>query len=316
MERILTGIKPTNSLHIGNYCGSIINMKNASSNGEMFVFVADLHALTTSHAPRSQSINIMKYYLSILPNEYLYYIQSDFPQVCEISWYLSCVCSSGQLHRMTQFKSQSKDVNSGYLFYPVLMAADIISVSANLVAVGEDQRQHVELARSIVQTLNHRHKLAITEPRALLADAARIKNLQDATKKMSKSDEDETGTIFLDDSPDIISKKISRARTDSLLMPTNIEDIANARPEIYNLCKIFSAMSGKSFKHIEETYGDAYISIFKKDLQQCMIEQLNPIRKFHLQMSDEEIENFLDSKKERMNKIFNDSLALIKSAFF
>ena len=316
MKRVLSGMKPTNSLHIGNYCGAISNIKKLS-NYQIFLFSADLHSLTYSACARKLSINIIKNYLAVLSDKYDYYIQSDFPQLCEISWYLSCVCPSGQLARMTQFKSQTQDVNSGYLFYPILMAADILSIKAESVAVGEDQIQHVELARDIANFFNKKHNCHIFgEPQAILTQGARIKNFQDVKRKMSKSDESNLGVIFLDDSDDEIDKKVSKAQTDQFAMPDHVESIKDTRPQIYNLCEVFSSITCTSFEQIQKKYGGGYISIFKNDLKQAIIQIVDPIRTFCKKTSDLEVENFLLKKKPKINQILNDSLSSVRSILF
>lgn len=313
MKRVLTGIKPTNRLHIGNYFGSILNIKKIP-NCQNFLFVADLHSLTTTIPHRKDAINIIKTYLAVLSDKHEYYIQSDFSQVCEISWYLSCICPSGQLNRMTQFKSQTNEVNSGYLFYPLLMAADILGIKADIVAVGEDQKQHIELARDLAGFFNKKYNSHVfIEPQPTITQGCRIKNLQDINKKMSKTEGSEIGTIFLDDSADEISKKVLRAQTDNFPMPENINSIKKERPQIYNLCEIFSLSTDYTFEQIEKNYGGKYISDFKNDLKQAIIQLVEPIKEFCQTTPDIEIENLLLRKQPKINQIFNDCLKSIRS---
>lgn len=314
-KRIITGIKPTNHLHIGNYIGAIKQIKElANQDYDIFMFVPDLHALTDEHELTS-IFYVMKVYLSTCPSNITYYIQSEHLEIPYIAWFLSCCTPVGQLKRMTQFKSKESDfINSGYLFYPILMAADILSIDADIVPVGIDQKQHIELTRDIVDYFNNKFKINIfKKPEPRIIENSKIMSLQDPSKKMSKSDENLLSTIFLTDRKEDIEKKVQKAVTDQFLMPINILEIKETRPGIFNLCNIYKEISNKSFEYIEQTFGNQYTSIFKKALSEELFVFLNDLQIKMNEISKKDIARVLEKDKVKISEILSSKVKLLKN---
>jgi tryptophanyl-tRNA synthetase len=314
-KRVLTGIQPTNRLHIGNYIGAIKQIQKFDLNEyEVFLFVPDLHALTNEEQSNESISNIMRVYLATCSDKIRYYVQSQHLEIPYFSWLLSCCTPVGQLQRMTQFKSKEHEsINSGYLFYPVLMAADIISIDANIIPVGIDQKQHIELTRDIVDYFHNKFKThnAFVKPEPMICESVKINSLQDPRKKMSKSDPNTYSTLFLDDDPDAIRVKIKKAVTDSENMPIDIASIQDTRPGIYNLCTIYSEISNKTFSQIESTFGGGYISEFKENLIHELNEFLKPLQHKMSEVAQSDIDHILkrdyhfvhEILKNKVNKI-------------
>ncbi len=320
MNRILTGIKPTNKIHIGNFFGTIQTIQNLEkeNTNPMFIFSADLHSLTTGHINKSNALLVIKFFMATLEKNHIYYLQSNFPQITEIAWFLTCAVPTGMLHRMTQYKSlaDKHEVNAGYLYYPILQAADILSLDANLVPIGIDQKQHLELTRNVAETFNQKFGQSFILPEPLIAQIMKIKDLQNNNKKMSKSSESNLGTLFLDDDEAIIIKKIKKAKTDSELMPLNIKLIESTRPEIYNLCHIFSGLTNQSFSYIENLYGNKYTSIFKNDLCDITVDFINNIKEKMQHISDGDVELVLKKNQNIVNNLLNQKLEQLKKILF
>jgi len=269
-KRILTGLKPTGDLTLGNYIGSIKQMVEMQDEYDSLLFVADLHALTIYQDPQELHDRIKKFiamYLAcgIDPNKNTIYIQSQNEFIPAISYLLECTTPYGDASRMIQFKEKSKQ-NAGFsvglLTYPILMAADILYCDCDLVPVGIDQKQHVELARNIAEKFNSKYGEVFKIPDAKLTKSGmKIFDLKVPTKKMSKSDENQSGVVSLFDDPAQVSAKIMKATTDSVgkvqYDPTN-------QPGISNLINILSGVSGMSIKDIEKQFANSGYGDFKK----------------------------------------------------
>lgn len=282
MKTVFSGIQPTGNLHLGNYLGSIRNWIDLQDQNRSIFGVMNLHAITLPQDPKELQKNILDaaaVYLScgLDPKKATLFVQGEVAEHAELAWVLSTITPMGWLNRMTQFKEKSaENENLGLYSYPVLMAADILLYKADLVPVGEDQKQHLELTRDLAGVFNRRFNqeyFKLPEP-MIVKDVKRIMSLQDGTKKMSKSDESDLSRINLTDSADEILKKIKKAKTDSL--PTiNFDE---ARPEIYNLLNIFAAASNKTPEEIAKEYESAGNGKFKTDLAESLIEKLKPIQ--------------------------------------
>lgn len=286
MKTVFSGIQPTGNLHLGNYLGSIANWIALQDQHQCIFGVMNLHAITLPQDPKELQKNILEaaaVYLAcgLDPKKTTLFVQGEVAEHAELAWILGTLTPMGWLNRMTQFKektAQEKESheNLGLYSYPVLMAADILLYKADLVPVGEDQKQHLELTRDIAGAFNRRFDreyFKLPEP-MIVAQVKRIMSLQDGTKKMSKSDESDLSRINLTDSSDDIVKKIKKAKTDSLPIITFDE----LRPEIYNLLNIFSAVSGKAPEAIAQEYETAGNGKFKTDLAENLIEKLRPIQ--------------------------------------
>ncbi len=280
MKRYLSAIKPTGRLTLGNYIGAIKQFVSLMNDGEMILFVADLHSLTLPIDPvelRNNSRNIVAYYLAagLDPNKIRVFLQSEVHEHSELAIILQNYLYMGELARMTQFKDKTQKMNNeaiglGIFTYPVLMAADIVLYDTDYVPVGEDQVQHVEITRDLVHRFNKRYGEILKMPRALIRqNGARIMSLSDPTKKMSKSDP--KGDIFLDDDLKIINKKIMSAVTD---LDTHVHyDEAN-KPGISNLMTIYSALTNKSITDIEEQFSGKMYGEFKKEVARVVTEEI------------------------------------------
>ena len=331
MAIILSGIQPSGSaLHLGNYIGAILNWKKIVSNlqpdDKCLFMIADLHTLTSKHNAGEMMENIknlLATYMAcgIVPDDKInFFIQSQIPAHCELSWILSTITPLGQLERMTQFKDKSsklgrEEVNAGLLYYPVLMVADILLYRTNYVPVGEDQTQHLEFTRDIVQKFNNVYKRddIFVMPKAMIDKTSkRIMSLGDGTKKMSKSTGEDKDRIFLTDSNDQIAKKIKSAKTDS------IKGIFSSpeRPEVSNLINIFSAISGKTVEDIGNEYSSKDTKTFKEDLAEIVINEISPIREKIAKYSNEMeyIAKIVAKGNETANAAANLTLSKVKKA--
>ncbi|ETT32624.1 tryptophan--tRNA ligase [Paenibacillus sp. FSL P4-0338] len=283
-KKVLSGIQPSGSLTLGNYIGAIKNFVKLQKEYECYFMVVDLHAITVAQDPaalRENSESVAALYLAagIDPSIAHVYMQSHVPQHAELGWILTTLTAMGELERMTQFKDKSagkESVGAGLFVYPSLMAADILVYNADLVPVGEDQKQHLELTRDLAGRFNHRFGDFFTVPEPYIPEVgARIMSLDDGTKKMSKSDPNPGSRIGLLDPPDVIRKKISRATTDS--GREVIFDPA-AKPEISNLMSIYAECSGMSLQQIADKYEGQMYGGFKKELAEVVVALLEPIQ--------------------------------------
>ena len=291
---ILSGMQPSGDLMLGHITGALNQWKSMQEEYECFYMIADLHTLTIMQEPkirREKTLDTIAMYIAcgINPDISTLFVQSHNPCHSQLQWILSCFTGYGECSKMTQFKDKSKthndNINVGLFSYPVLQAADILLYQADLVPVGEDQKQHIELTRNIAQRFNHHYSETFKLPDPFIPKVgARILALQDPTKKMSKSDTNEKNTIFLIDSNEQIMNKIKRAVTDS----GNEIRISADKPGITNLLTLYSIASDKPIKEVEElfinsSYGDLKIAVGEK-----IVEYVSPIR-----------DKFFDLKKNK-----------------
>ncbi len=284
-KRILSGIQPTGTFTLGNYIGAVRNWGKLQDDYECLYMVADLHAITVRQNPadlRRMTREAVALLLAcgIDPQKSLLFVQSHVPAHSQLSWVLSCNTQFGELSRMTQFKDKSAkhadNVNAGLFTYPVLMAADILVYNADLVPVGADQKQHLELARNIAQRFNNQYSPTFTVPDPYIAKAgAKIMSLAEPEKKMSKSDENANAFILLLDEPDAILRKFKRAVTDS---DGEVRYDPAAKPGVSNLMTIYSCMTGKEFAAIEAEFAGKGYGDFKTAVAESVIAELSPVQ--------------------------------------
>lgn len=326
MKRILSGIQPSGEVQLGNYLGAMKRWADLekAGNAEYFYFVPNLHALTTRQEPAELAERTMAAvaWLVALGIDYKrshIYIQSLVPQHSELAWILSNYTGYGELTRMTQFKDKSQKQGpgaqmAGLFMYPVLMGADILLYDADEIPVGEDQIQHVELARNIVERFNKLYGPVFRMPKATIQkEGARIMDLQDPTKKMSKSDGlSNLGCIFLTDSSEVIHNKLKRAITDSSGQVRFHKD----RPAISNLLTIYSLLTDRPIADIEKQYADSGYSEFKAALADLLVEQLEPIQhRFKELMADrDKLLAVAQEGSERAEAIAQVKLTQVKAA--
>ncbi|TVX87091.1 tryptophan--tRNA ligase [Paenibacillus agilis] len=284
MKRVLSGIQPSGQLTMGNYIGAMQNFVKLQHDHECFFMIVDLHAITVPQDPaalREQSEQVAALYLAagIDPSKASIFLQSHVPQHAELGWLMTTIANMGELERMTQFKDKSEgkeSIPAGLFVYPTLMAADILVYNAELIPVGDDQKQHLELTRDLANRFNHRYGDTFRMPEPYTPEVgARIMSLDDASKKMSKSNPNAGSYIALLDDPAVVRKKISRAKTDSEALVKF--DPAN-KPEISNLLGIYSHISGLSVAEIEAKYEGQMYGPFKKDLGELVANFLEPLQ--------------------------------------
>jgi len=283
--RVFSGIRPTGELHIGNYLGAIKQWIELQEKNECLFCIVDLHAITTPYKADVFQKNIMDLAINYLslglnPEKCILFVQSQVKEHSELAWLLGTILPVGELQRMTQFKEKSKKhpeyVNAGLLNYPILMAADILLYKTDIVPVGKDQQQHVELAQIIAQKFNRVFGQTFKEPKVLLPKVgAKIMSLQNPKKKMSKTD-DSRGCIELFDSPEEITKKIMAAVTDT---GKTIKYDPPKKPGVSNLLTIYSLFSGKKIKQLEKEFKGKDYAQFKKSLIKLLISSLEPFRR-------------------------------------
>jgi len=307
MKRFLTGLQPTGCITLGNYIGAIKQMVRYQEEYDSFIFIADMHAITIPQDPDTLSKNIrdlVAVYLAcgVDPNKNTIFLQSDNIYHANVSWILECQTPYGILGRMTQFKDKSQkheNFMAGLLTYPVLMAADILIYDTDCVPVGKDQKQHVELARDIAESVNKKYGKEIFKlPEPLIPEeGAKIADLVDPTKKMSKSAENPKGVIFLLDSEKDIRKKIMGATTDSEM---KVKYDPENKPGISNLITIYHELSGLSINEIEEKFKDANYGTFKGEVADLVVSTLIPIQqRYNKIINSGEIDVVLDEGKEK-----------------
>lgn len=301
MKKILTGLKPTGELTLGNYIGAIKQMKQLQDQYDSYLFVADLHALTVPQNPsdlRRRIRDFLALYIAcgIDPNKNLIYLQSENEFIPAISWLLECSTYYGEASRMIQFKEKSKQHSNfsvGLLTYPVLMAADILYADIDLVPVGIDQKQHVELARDIAIRFNKNYGDTFVIPEVLISETGtKIKDLKDPTKKMSKSEENPNGVILMLDEEKAIRKKIMGATTDSEM---SVHFDEEKKPGISNLMNIYAALKEKTIDEIETEFQGENYGTFKKKVADAVVETLLPIQeRYHELLHSNELDHILD----------------------
>ena len=300
---VFSGVQPTGSLHLGNYLGAIKNFVGLQDDHDCLYCIVDLHAITVWQNPndlKSNILDVASVYLAagIDPKKSVIFVQSTVPHHAELAWILNCITRIGWLNRMTQFKEKAgknrENVSSGLYTYPNLMAADILLYFSDLVPVGDDQKQHLELTRDIAQKFNNDYSnfggtdfFPIPDP-LILDESSRVMPLRDGTKKMSKSDPSVMSRIEFKDSNDQIIKKISKAKTDPLPIPSNINDLER-RPEVNNLLLIFSSLSGSKLNDVLSDYSGKQFSQFKKDLSDLLIANIEPIREELTRLDNDQV---------------------------
>jgi len=287
MERVLSGIQPTaDSFHLGNYLGAVRQWVALQDDYDAFYCVVDLHAITVQYEPetlrrRTRIAAAQLLACGLDPERCTLFVQSQVAEHTELNWILGCITGFGEANRMTQFKDKSakggaESASVGLFTYPILQAADILLYQAHQVPVGEDQRQHLELSRTLAQRFNHRFGQTFVVPQPyILASVAKITDLQDPTAKMSKSSSSPQGIIDVLDAPEVIKKKISRAVTDT---GSEVYADEEAKPGVTNLLRIYSALSGKSVDDVTAEYRNSGYGRFKKDLGELVAETFSPIR--------------------------------------
>ncbi|AWB45899.1 tryptophan--tRNA ligase [Paenibacillus sp. CAA11] len=318
MKTVFSGVQPSGNLTIGNYLGAIRNFVELQHDYACNFVVVDLHAITVPQDPaalREQSESVASLYVAVGvdPQKANIYMQSHVPQHAELGWLLTTLTSMGELERMTQFKDKSsgkESVGAGLFVYPSLMAADILLFNTDLVPVGEDQKQHLELARDIAGRFNHRYGEFFHIPEGYTPKVgARIMSLDDASKKMSKSNPNEGSRINMLDAPDVIRKKISRATTDS---GKEVRYDPAAKPEVSNLISIYSEFSGLSIAEVEQRYEGQMYGPFKKELAEVVVSVLEPIQqRYHEIRKSGEIHEILRQGADRARETAERNLKLI-----
>lgn len=308
---IFSGIKPSGELTLGNYLGAIKNWVKLQDEYDCYFCVADLHAITVRQEPkdlRRRTLEILSIYIAagIEPEKNTMFIQSHVPAHCEASWLLTCSTYMGELSRMTQYKDKSKNmgdsISAGLFNYPVLMAADILLYNTDLVPVGKDQKQHLELARDIGERFNNLYSPTFTIPDGYIStSAAKIMDLQDPSKKMSKSEENPNGYILIMDPPEVIRRKVSRAVTDSIGEVNYTDD----QPGVKNLINILSAIKSLSPEEIVESYKGKGYADFKRDVAEAIVSELEPVQKkvTELLTNKDYLENIYKAGAEKANYV-------------
>ena len=320
-ERILTGIKPTGQLTLGNYIAVLKNLKKTNERGECFIFIADLHALTLPIDPavlRQNSIDLAAFYLAagLDPNKSAMFLQSSVSAHAELNAIMQNYLYMGELSRMTQFKDKSAKLKEnaiglGLFAYPVLMACDIVLYDANIIPVGEDQVQHIELTRDLVNRFNNRYGNILTMPKAELRKVGkRIMSLSDPSVKMSKSDP--KGDVFLKDEPAVIRKKIMSAVKD---MGCEVKYDPENKPGISNLIQIYCAMKDIEIPEAEKLFEGYRYGDFKKAVADAVIEELEPFQNRYKEIiANKSYEAVLKQGAEKASKIANETLKRIQKA--
>ncbi len=337
MKRAFSGVQPTNNLHLGNYLGAMKNWVELQNSYESFYCVVDLHAITVKQDPkelRQNILNVAKTYLAlgIDPNKSTIFVQSHVKEHVELGWILNTIAKMGELRRMTQFKEKTgsgqlisgaqgnstiskishyinEEATVGLFDYPVLMAADILLYNTQVVPVGDDQKQHVELTRDLAARFNSLYGKTFIEPEPLIQkEGARIMGLDDPTKKMSKSATSANSYIALLDPPEVIAKKISRAVTDS---GTTIESGAD-RPALTNLLTIYSLLSNQPVKAIEKEYAGKGYADFKKGLTKIVTDFTTDFQNKFNALNDDQVRNILENGADKARAVAKQKMEEVK----
>jgi tryptophanyl-tRNA synthetase len=325
--RVFSGMQPTANVHIGNYLGAMKRFVPLQHEAESLFCVVDLHAITVAQDPgalKSQTREIAAAYLAagIDPDKAIVFVQSAVSAHTEMAWILNCVARLGWLERMTQFKDKAgknaERVSVGLFTYPVLMAADILAYKATHVPVGDDQKQHVELARDIAARFNSDFKVPdfFPMPEPMIGGlAARVMNLQDGSKKMSKSDPADNSRINMTDNVDTISKKLKKARTDTLPMPSLVDEL-KGRPEVNNLVGIYAALADMTKEAVVAEFAGQGFGVFKPRLADLAVEKMGPIttRMSEFMADPTELDAILHKGADRARAMAAPILAEVKDA--
>ena len=313
-KRIFSGAQPTGNLHIGNYLGALKNWVALQDDYESFYCIVNLHAITLPQNPetlKQKTLDLARIYLAagVNPETSTIFIQSDVSEHAELSWILSTIARMGELERMTQFKDKGKGNSEragvGLFTYPILMAADILLYQTHLVPVGKDQKQHLELSRDLAERFNRDFGETFIVPEPYIPPVgANILSLLDPTKKMSKSDENVNGSIFLLDDADTITKKIKRAVTDS---GTDIK-FDESRPAINNLLTIYQLMTGKTAEECEENFVGKGYGHLKGEIAEAVVEYLQPFQDRIKDFDDETLNKILKDGAEKARSVARKTL--------
>lgn len=313
---IFSGIQPSGELTLGNYLGALKNWVKLQDDYDCYYCIVDMHAITVRQEPkdlRRRTLEVLAIYIAagIDPDKNTLFIQSHVPAHSEAAWLLNCNTYMGELGRMTQYKDKSQkygnNIIAGLFNYPVLMAADILLYQADLVPVGKDQKQHLELTRDIAERFNSAYSPTFKIPDPYIPkEGAKIMDLQDPTKKMSKSSDNPNSYIFIMDTPEVIRKKISRAVTDSLGTVKYSDD----QPGVKNLMTILSVIKGITLEEIERKYEGQGYAQFKQDVAEAIVEELSPIQEKvkELTSNKEYLESIYKKGAEKANYIANKTL--------
>ena len=317
--RFLSGIQPSGNITLGNYLGAVKNfvkLQDREDFTDFLVFIADLHAITVpqeKEALRKNIKSLASLYIAcgLNPEKVHIFVQSEVPAHAQLGWVLQCTGYIGELERMTQFKDkkekQTQGVSVGLLTYPSLMAADILLYDTDLVPIGKDQKQHLELTRDLADRFNTRYGETFIVPEPFVPEAgAKIMSLVDPTKKMSKSDPNPKGYISLLDDINVIKKKIKSAVTDS--DGKIIYDMEN-KPGVSNLLTILSCLTSTPIKELEEKYKDSNYATFKEDVANAVVNELEPIqKKYNELINSKYVDEVLDNGRDYANYLANKKL--------
>ena len=318
-QRIFSGIQPSGNLHLGNYLGAIKNWVNLQNEYDSIFCVVDMHAITVPQDPeelRRRTIEIAKVYLAagIDPQKSSIFIQSHVPEHAELAWILNTIAKISELERMTQYKDKSQKASKesagvGLFDYPVLMAADILLYNTNLVPVGEDQFQHIEITRTLAERFNKKFGETFVVPEAYFTkEGLRIMGLDDPTKKMSKSASSEYNYIALTDDEETVRRKIKKAVTDSGSEIVYRDD----KPALKNLINIYSLLSGKSTKEIEKEYKGRGYAEFKEGLSQVIIDFLKTFQEKYNSLDDKKVLTILEEGAKKVRPLAKKKLEEVK----
>lgn len=322
MKRVFSGVQPTGNIHLGNYLGALKQFVELQEDHECIYCIVDMHAITVPQDPKvlkEHILDVAALYLAVGvdPEKSIVFVQSDVPGHAELSWILTCNSYTGELSRMTQFKDKSKNKESapaGLFTYPILMAADILLYDTDVVPVGNDQKQHIELCRDLAIRVNGKYPDTFVIPDGrFLKEGARIMALDDPSKKMSKSAENIHSRISLLDDPAKIKKSIMKATTDSEGV---IRFDTENKPGISNLLNIYSVLSGTSIADLEKKYEGKGYGDFKKDLVEVTVKALTPIReRFEEIRNSEELIRILREGAGKADAIAKKTIERVKGNF-
>jgi tryptophanyl-tRNA synthetase len=333
-ELVFSGVQPTGNLHLGNYLGAIVKFVELQNSHQCIFCVVDLHAITVAQNPNELKSNIREVTAAFIaagidPEKHIVFNQSQVPEHAELAWVFNCVARIGWLNRMTQFKEKAgkdrENASVGLYAYPTLMAADILVYRATHVPVGEDQKQHLELARDIAQKFNTDFSQSIADsgfgeayfpmPIPLIqGPATRVMSLRDGSKKMSKSDPSDYSRINLTDDPETIAQKVRKAKTDSDALPSEIEGLIK-RPEAENLVSIFASLNNQSKADVLSDFGGKNFSSFKAALVDLAVLKLGPIglEMARLKKDEAYIDQVLSKGSHRAREIASQTMKDVKS---
>ncbi|CDA90223.1 tryptophan--tRNA ligase [Firmicutes bacterium CAG:238] len=322
MKRVFSGVQPTGNIHLGNYLGALKQFVELQEDNECIYCIVDEHAITVPQDPKELKkhiLDVAALYLAVGldPKKSIIFVQSQVSGHAELGWILTCCANTGELFRMTQFKAKSQgkeSVGAGLLTYPTLMAADILLYDTDVVPVGNDQKQHIELTRDLAIRVNHHYgKTFVVPDGRFMKEGARIMALDDPTSKMSKSAENIHSRISLLDEPSKIKKSIMKATTDS---DGIVKFDAENKPGISNLLNIYSALSEKTVAELETMYEGKGYGDFKKDLVEVTIDALAPIKQRYQEIREsKELIEILNDGAQKADAIAQETMKRVRKNF-